>query len=282
MAPALVCVSSSMFLLMICLAICSRADFNWDVEITWGADGHAKILEDGKLLTLTLDKSSGAAFRTRNQFLFGSFDVKIKLVPGDSAGTVTTYYLRSEAAAWDEIDLEFLGNSSGEPYVLHTNIYTGGVGNREQQFYLWFDPRADFHSYSVIWNPRVIIIMVDGTPIRQFKNLESRGVPYLKSQPMRIQSSLWNADEWATRGGLVKTDWSKAPFTASFRNLNVENTCVWSSGSSSCGTGHRSSWFDQELDSGGQSRLAWVRKNYMIYDYCTDPKSRSPAECSVN
>jgi len=30
---------------------------------------------------------------------------------------------------------------------------------------------------------------------------------------MRIYSSLWNADDWATRGGLVKTDWSQAPFT---------------------------------------------------------------------
>ena len=56
---------------------------------------------------------------------------------------------------------------------------------------------------------------VDGTPIREFKNAESVGVPYPKNQPMRIYSSLWNADDWATRGGLVKTDWTQAPFTAS-------------------------------------------------------------------
>lgn len=45
---------------------------------------------------------------------------------------------------------------------------------------------------------------VDGTPIRELKNMESRGVPFPKSQPMRIYSSLWNADDWATRGDLVK------------------------------------------------------------------------------
>ncbi|KAK3031195.1 hypothetical protein RJ639_035352 [Escallonia herrerae] len=32
---------------------------------------------------------------------------------------------------------------------------------------------------------------------------------------MRVYSSLWNADDWATQGEQVKTDWTKAPFTAS-------------------------------------------------------------------
>ncbi|KAL7223546.1 hypothetical protein ACSBR1_025074 [Camellia fascicularis] len=59
---------------------------------------------------------------------------------------------------------------------------------------------------------------VDGTPIREFKNAETIGVPYPKNQPMRIYSSLWNADNWATRGALVKADWTQAPFTASYRN----------------------------------------------------------------
>jgi len=49
-------------------------------------------------------------------------------------------------------------------------------------------------------------LSVDGTPIREFKNMESKGVAFPKNQPMRIYSSLWNADDWAKRGGLVKTD----------------------------------------------------------------------------
>ena len=48
---------------------------------------------------------------------------------------------------------------------------------------------------------------MNGTPIKEFKNLESNGVPFPKNQPMRIYSSLRNADDWAIRGGLVKTDW---------------------------------------------------------------------------
>ncbi|KAJ9689491.1 hypothetical protein PVL29_014936 [Vitis rotundifolia] len=215
--------------------------------------------------------------------------MQLKLVPGNSAGTVTAYYLSSQGPTHDEIDFEFLGNLSGDPYILHTNVFSQGKGNREQQFYLWFDPTADFHTYSVLWNPQRIIFSVDGTPIREFKNSESIGVPYPKNQPMRIYSSLWNADDWATRGGLVKTDWSQAPFTASYRNFNA-NACVWSSGSSSCSSNSPSStstnggWYSQELDSTSQERMKWVQKNYMIYNYCTDTKrfpQGLPPECTA-
>jgi hypothetical protein len=110
---------------------------------------------------------------------------------------------------------------------------------------------------------------VDGTPIREFKNMESKGVAFPKNQPMRIYSSLWNADDWATRGGIVKTDWTNAPFTASYRNFNAD-------ASSS------NAWYSQQLDSTSQQRLSWVQKNYMIYNYCNDAKrfpQGLPTEC---
>lgn len=262
--------------------VASAGNFYQDFDITWG-DGRAKILNNGQLLTLSLDKSSGSGFKSKNQYLFGKIDMQLKLVPGNSAGTVTAYYLSSVGSNHDEIDFEFLGNLSGDPYILHTNVFTQGKGNREQQFYLWFDPTKDFHTYSILWNPRNIIFSVDGTPIREFKNLESNGIPFPKSQPMSIYSSLWNADDWATRGGLVKTDWSQAPFTASYRNFKAE-ACIWASGTSSCSSKNNSSWFTQSLDAAGQQRLKWAQKNYMIYNYCKDTKrfpQGLPPECSL-
>lgn len=257
-------------------------DFNKDFDITWG-DGRAKILNNGQTLTLSLDKASGSGFRSKNQYMFGKIDMQIKLVPGNSAGTVTTYYLSSLGANHDEIDFEFLGNLSGDPYILHTNVFAQGKGNREQQFYLWFDPTKDFHTYSILWNPLTIIFYVDGTPIREFKNLESKGVSYPKSQPMWVYSSLWDAEDWATRGGLVKTDWTQAPFIASYRNYNAQ-ACIWStsSSSSSCSS---NSWLNQALDTTGQQKIKWVQKNYMIYNYCSDSKrfpQGFPTECSLN
>ncbi|MBA0792726.1 hypothetical protein Gohar_017200 [Gossypium harknessii] len=271
-------------LLITCLMVetfmvASAGNFNKDVDITWG-DSRGKILNNGQLLTLFLDKASGSGFKSRNEYLYGKFDMQLKLVPGNSAGT-----LKSQGSSWDEIDFEFLGNLSGDPYVVHTNVYTKGKGGREQQFYLWFDPTADFHTYSILWNPGHVIFYVDGRPIREFKNLESVGIPYPKNQPMRMYCSLWNADDWATRGGLVKTDWSQAPFTASFRNFTA-NACVLFNGVSSCSSNASSNnaWFSQELDSSSQKVLKWVQKNYMVYNYCKDAKrfpEGLPVECTV-
>jgi xyloglucan:xyloglucosyl transferase len=127
---------------------------------------------------------------------------------------------------------------------------------------------------------------VDNFPIRVFKNAESIGVPFPKSQPMRIYSSLWNADDWATRGGLVKTDWTKAPFTAYYRNFKAD-ACTWSYGTSSCGSRSSSSfsdraWHTNALDAPSRRRLRWVQKYFMIYNYCADLKrfpQGLPPEC---
>lgn len=276
-----------------CLVVFSAAalaasNLNQEVDVTWG-DGRGKILNNGELLTLSLDQTSGSGFQSKNEYLFGKIDMQLKLVQGNSAGTVTAYYLSSQGTTHDEIDFEFLGNLSGDPYILHTNVFSQGKGNREQQFYLWFDPTADFHTYSILWNPQRIIFSVDGTPIREFKNAESVGVAYPKNQPMRIYSSLWNADDWATRGGLVKTDWTKAPFTASYRNFNA-NACISSSSSPSsspCSSTSQgdNAWLTEELDATRQERLKWAQKNYMIYNYCTDAKrfpQGLPKECALN
>ncbi|KAG6430886.1 hypothetical protein SASPL_108959 [Salvia splendens] len=218
-----------------------------DFDITWG-DGRAKILDDADTLTLSLDAYSGSGIQSKHSYLFGKFDMQLKLVPGNSAGT-----LSSDGPYHDEIDFEFLGNLSGDPYTVHTNIYTQGKGEREQQFRLWFDPTADFHTYSILWTQETIVLSVDEMPVREFKNMERRGVPFPKEQAMRVYSSIWNGDEWATRGGQVKTDWSRAPFTAAYRGYKAEE-----------------GWREEMLDQYSEDKLRWVKENYMIYNYCSD------------
>ncbi|KAI3959116.1 hypothetical protein MKX01_023792 [Papaver californicum] len=275
-------VSSSLMLLVVAILATSL------VAVISAA---GNFYQDAELLTLSLDKTSGSGFQSKNEYLFGKIDMQVKLVPGNSAGTVTAYYLLSQGPTDDEIDFEFWGHLSGDPYILHTNVFTQGKGNREQQFYLWFDPTADFHTYSILWNPQRIILSVDGMPIREFKNSEAIGVPFPNNQPMRIYSSLWDAENWATRGGLIKTDWSNAPFTASYQNFNADNACVsYSTGFTSCSSSGSASpfnraWLSQELDSTSLGRLKWVQENYMIYNYCTDTNRYSqgiPPECAYS
>ncbi|XP_061369845.1 xyloglucan endotransglucosylase protein 1-like [Gastrolobium bilobum] len=275
--------SSIFFLLSLCLAFSTVAlggNFYNDFDILYG-DKRANIKDGGKSMTLTMDKYSGSGIVSKIEYLFGRFDMQIKLIPGNSAGTVTTFYLSSQGDHHDEIDLEFLGNLSGDPYLLSTNIYANGNGGREMQFYLWFDPTQDFHTYSIDWNAQRIIILVDNIPIRVMHNRQSIGVPFPTRQPMRVYTTLWNGDSWATRWGQVKLDWSQAPFIAGFRNFNA-NACIPRSGASCVGfNGGRNKGLSAET----RKKLKEIHSKWAVYDYCRDFRRYAhglPYECRKN
>ncbi|XP_020273607.1 probable xyloglucan endotransglucosylase/hydrolase protein 26 [Asparagus officinalis] len=264
----------------------ARANFYADTFFNWGYQNTA-IWGDGDNLALILNNVSGSGIQTRKQYLFGSIEMQIKLVEGNSAGTVTTYYLSSTGEKHDEIDFEFLGNLSGKPYMIHTNVYAQGVGNREQQFYPWFDPTSDFHNYTIHWNPSQIVWFIDSIPIRVFKNHENIGIPYPNQQAMQAYSSIWNADNWATQGGLVKIDWSNAPFIARYRKLKLR-ACEWKGQNSiyKCASSTPNNWWTSseysQLSYAQMGQMEWVRNNYMVYDYCKDTKRFNgdfPPEC---
>jgi len=126
---------------------------------------------------------------------------------------------------------------------------------------------------------------VDGIPIRVFKNNEKNGVAYPKNQPMRIYSSLWEADDWATEGGRVKIDWSNAPFKASYRNFNDQSSCSRTSSSKwvTCEP-NSNSWMWTTLNPAQYGKMMWVQRDFMIYNYCTDFKrfpQGLPKECKL-
>nr|KJB67140.1 hypothetical protein B456_010G177300 [Gossypium raimondii] len=184
----------------------SQTSFEDNFSIMWSED-HFKTSEDGQTWYLSLDKETGCGFQTKQRYRFGWFSMKLKLVGGDSAGVVTAYYMCSENGAGperDELDFEFLGNRTGQPYLMQTNVYKNGVGGREMRHMLWFDPTEEFHSYSILWNNHQIVFFVDEVPIRVFKNNgDEKNDFFPNEKPMYLFSSIWNADEWATRGGVA-------------------------------------------------------------------------------
>ncbi|EMS48895.1 Xyloglucan endotransglycosylase/hydrolase protein 8 [Triticum urartu] len=250
-----------------------------------GARDHIGYRDDGKEkgqeFSLELDQESGSGFKSKAKYLFGEFEVKMKLVDGNSAGTVTSFYLTSgESATHDEIDIEFMGNSSGDPYVMNTNVWASGDGKKEHQFYLWFDPSADFHTYKITWNPKNIIFEVDGVPVRTFKKYD--GLPFPSSRPMTVHATLWDGSYWATQHGTVKIHWRHDPFVVPYKAYHA-NGCVHdkATNKTSCPAGS-DAWMRRELGEEELKTVAWAERNCLSYNYCADgwrfPKG-FPGEC---
>ncbi|KAG0610824.1 hypothetical protein M758_7G094500 [Ceratodon purpureus] len=254
-------------------------------------------------LRITSVNQSFGHFQSKYRFVFGYFSMNLKLIPKQSAGVIATYYFSSpetkpkESDRHDEMDFEFLGNTSGNPITLQTNVYLNGVGNREQHHYLSFDPTAAFHKYSLLWNQHLIIWFVDDKVIRVFHNkTQEVGVPFPVNRPMAVQCSIWDGSDWATQGGRVKLNYTYAPFVAQYEGFGGVDGCQAcpATPSTACDTADLSPcsdakkyWFleQQELTAKQIKQLQKHQKKYIVYDYCTDAKrfpEGMPEECRYN
>ncbi|KAG8496198.1 hypothetical protein CXB51_009115 [Gossypium anomalum] len=221
----------------------STVAFDKGFRNLWGPQ-HQKL--DQGSLTIWLDKSSGY------------FGAAMKLQPGYTAGVITCFYLSNNEehpGNHDEIDIEFLGTTPDKPYTLQTNVYIRGSGDgniigREMKFHLWFDPTKDYHNYAILY-PR----KSDATfPIR----------------PMWVYGSIWDASSWATENGRYKADYNYQPFVGQYTNFKVSG-CTANS-PASCRPPSTSPSGSSSLSRQQALAMNWVQKNYLVYDYCHDPK----------
>ncbi|KAM0945105.1 putative xyloglucan:xyloglucosyl transferase [Dioscorea sansibarensis] len=245
--------------------------FHYGFQNLWGAQ-HQHV-HHGQV-SIWLDRNSGSGFKSTRPFRNGYFGASIKLQPGYTAGVITAFYLSNNQAHpgfHDEVDIEFLGTTPGNPYTLQTNVYVRGSGDgrvigREMKFHLWFDPTSAFHHYAIIWNPDEIIFLVDDVPIRRYRKKSAATFPI---RPMWVYGSIWDASSWATDDGKYPADYRYQPFVARYTNFIIRGCSAYAS--RYCRP-VRSSVYGRGLSSSQTAAMKWAQKNFMVYDYCRDFK----------
>lgn len=249
-------------------------------SVLWG---QPDVAHDGSQIQLRLDKHSGSGFSSQDNYLYGFYSASIKLPKDYTAGIVLAFYTSNGGEFpdnHDELDFEFLGNVKGKPWRMQTNIYGNGSVSRgrEERFNFWFDPTADFHDYSILWNDKRIVFMVDNIPIREMEKTEALGGDY-PSKPMALYATMWDGSQWATDGGKYPVDYKYAPFLATFTNLKLEgcaaNPIVEENQSNQCTELENLKSVQAAVELLSQSdkhrtALKWVRSHHLYYSYCDD------------
>jgi xyloglucan:xyloglucosyl transferase len=115
---------------------------------------------------------------------------------------------------------------------------------------------------------------VDSVPIRVLKYTPNSRRFYPKVRPQWVFTSIWNGDDWATRGGQDKIDWRKAPFVTHVKDFKL-NGCVYDGKGAlpDCASPlYTGSWWSthDDLNPVEERKLEWVRSKYLGYNYCVD------------
>ena len=132
----------------------------------------------------------GAELRTKDDFLYGKFEVRFKPAQGDGlVSSFFTYNTDYGNTPWNEIDIELLGRYDN---VIDMNVITNTSHLR--QHYNTFNHHLEFHTYGFEWTPDYVAWFIDGEEV--YRQIEDH-IQDL-SYPQKVMMNLWNPtyDDW--------------------------------------------------------------------------------------
>ncbi|OAE33715.1 hypothetical protein AXG93_601s1010 [Marchantia polymorpha subsp. ruderalis] len=93
----------------------------WDDFYVNFRDGKVQYpgYDTGSTIALGLDNTTGSVFQSKYPYLFGNLSMQLKLVGGNSAGTITPYYGLPRAA---DLGIPYLGY---QPMYIYSRIWNG-------------------------------------------------------------------------------------------------------------------------------------------------------------
>lgn len=170
--------------------------------------------------SLGVREYSAASLTTRNQYLYGRFQVVLKAskVPG----VVTGFFLHRDSPR-QEIDIEIAGKNSNH-LILNVFYNPGGDGAKFDYGYrgtpshidLGFDASDSYHTYAIEWHPNEIRWFVDNNLVHRRFEWDPTPIPQL---PMALHINFWPSRSRELAGTLVNR---KIPATAFIKSVTLQ------------------------------------------------------------
>jgi len=136
----------------------------------------------------------GAEYRTKDAFIYGRFEVRLRSVPG--SGTLSTFFTYHDFTGsrdqWNEIDIEILGRYNNE---VQFNVITANEVSHVKRHVVDFNPHQAFHDYAFEWTPWYVAWFIDG---REVYRQTERHIQTL-TRPQKIMMNIWQP---------IYTDWT--------------------------------------------------------------------------
>lgn len=144
---------------------------------------------------------ASAELYSTKSYLYGRFDARIQLAPGD--GVVSAYFLWKEGsdasnAYWNELDYEKVG---ADCHMQTNNIY-GKPKSQHQQTPTLSNTCTAYHDYRFEWTPTYIAWVVDGKEIRRDTGAGATAYADNAKSGMSFHFNIWPGD--SSFGGNIK------------------------------------------------------------------------------
>ena len=125
---------------------------------------HVRVHDDAVRLVADGPSRTGAALRTRDAFLEGTFRASLRCAA--PAGAVCAFFLYQLGAgdAADEIDIELIAGTRD----VWLTTWVAGERSNHAVVRLSFDPAAAFHEYEIDWRVGGVVFRVDGVEVGRF------------------------------------------------------------------------------------------------------------------
>ena len=167
----------------------------------------------------------GAELSGRDQFLYGRFEARMKMVsiPG-SVSSMFLYYDDSwmkDVYVWNEIDIEVLGKggTSWQSNIITREADPSIKKNTSSEVIhpFEFDATQDFHLYAIVWTPEYVSWEIDSVEVRRDTLGIERGTHADKDQvaflteKQSLRFNLWASKSQAWVGKFTGDELAAGP-----------------------------------------------------------------------